>query len=1344
MEEYVEPKADESDMRINEERTRAFSEEEMNKIASTQNEILTADSIEHVTGLPANDNPIYLNLHFQMDIKEGELEPKTLNTSIFGRIKGMFDSGASINCIRTQYAYKYYRKYIRKQKDFYCTTANGAIIINEYIPLQIKSKGKWFITKFYLLNKSPYRFIISRSLFTKLGYKIIDPDGNEFNMKSQYEEMDPEFYEEFYKHMDYDIGKMKEFIQYIQAHTHAYKKNTQTTFGIAQTLKDPGYLHEVCMVGEDQAQINRSKRANEEQKDPTKDIDFGHIEDKQIRTQFTEMIYSDKAKERNSKNSRDIGTIPGIEFKIELKPGSQPVAKKPYPMSYDQSKIVRDQVSQLHDDKIVRRSSSQFAWPVILVPKPTRKGIQEWRMCVDVRGLNAMTVKDKYRIPSMRDLYRRLSGNKIFSNFDLRSAYYHIPIREEDKHKTAFITDDGQLWEWNRMAFGFCNAPAVFQRAMDEVFKDLEFVVVYLDDIIVCSKTEREHLRHLKLVYERLHKYQLKLRIEKCKFFMRELKFLGIIVNADGIRCDPGYVNEVLKFKRPANVKEIERFIGMITWLGRFIPNLSKLTAKLNELRKKDKGFTWTSEHDRHFEAILRAVSEAKLLRHPDIHKPFFVQTDASDKAIGAVLLQDFGNGYLEPIEFISRKFKESEMKWHASEKELVAIVWALKKWIRYLLPNHFTVFTDHKNLQYLFSYTGHKLSKLQRWMIFLQQFDFTAKFLPGKQNFIADYLSRDNQLDKRSIQQIIHSIEETRYQMLPIRINKEKFLKWEQHQYKIPNDIGTHTIIPVNKRPRRNPAVYNKYYGPEIWEPETYGQMKQEQHNKYIRDDPVLINKPTKEETNRISKELEQKQEEQDWSLKLNPERLVKEQKADPTIQQIAQQLQAGPKEPNEQINKDRLFINNEGVVFKKTPNGPARFYVPQSCIEDVVNYCHSGNNFYHQGVTRTTSNIEQNFYWPNIQRDVERVIGECTHCKLKNARHDKTAGLKHPILASRVFEQVCIDIVGPLPVTSCNNRYLLTIIDRFSRYVEAIPLQFITAEAIANAYIDNWLCRYGRPESLLSDNGTQFTSRIFSLVQRITNVRHKFTTPYHPQCNGMIERFHRFLKQRLALKASTHQLDYWDKDDWDTFIPAITFAYNATPHSTTRKTPYEVLYGNKARLNIDIPQNGEKEEFIGYDDYVFKLIRKLQIIRNDSFRTQYEFQQQLKRKLNKDRKPFPFKKGQWVMKRIMRTGNKAKLQFNYEGPYEIITQVGKGESYKIKEIQGDRLEISHGEHLIAWDKELHGDPKSNALCSKIEKGLIANLCLDATREQRTRNKARQLLWNRLNLSLQLVNRQL
>ena len=1346
-EEYVEADEDESDEREEGEEPRPISRTDMEQIYKTQNQLLVADSIEHVTGMPrTGDQPIYLNLHFSTAIKEGELEEKEFSTSLFGKIKGMFDSGASINCIRASYAHKYYKKYIKREKDFYCTTANGAIIINEYIPLRVRnSKGEFFITKFYLLRKSPYKYIISRELFTKLGYKIIDPEGNEFNMRSQYEEMDPEFYDEFYKHMEYpqSTPAMKQFIEYIQTHTHRASK--QSSELIARRLQTPGYLHDICVIGKDQARTpeegDPETIIDETIEDPMEDLDYGKIQNTQIHKEFKELIESEEARARNSNNSRDIGTIPGIEFEIKLKPGSKPKALKPYPMNYDQQKIVDGQTQQLYRDRIIRPSKSQFAWPVILVPKPTRKGIKEWRMCVDVRGLNAMTIKDNYRIPSMRDLYRRLSGSKIFSNFDLRSAYYHIPIKEEDRHKTAFIADDGRLWEWNRMAFGFCNAPAVFQRAMDKVFDGLDFVVVYLDDIIVCSKNEKEHLQHLKLVYERLKKYNLKLRILKCKFYMRELKFLGIIVNADGIRCDPGYINQVLKFKKPSNVKEIERFIGMVTWLGRFIPNLSKLTSKLNDLRKKNQPFLWTKEHDRHFNAILRAVSEAKLLRHPDIQRPFFIQTDASDKAIGAVLLQDFGNGILEPIEFISRRFKEAELKWHASEKELVAIVWSLKKWIRYLLPKHFVVFTDHKNLENLFNYTGNKLGKLQRWMIFLQQFDFTAKYLPGKDNFIADYLSRDNIAP--FAKEISMMIEETRYQMPIIRIDSTKHQELLNTQL-IQEEDDRSYIIPMpaaitsiaKDRSKRNKKHYNKYYGERIWDFESYGKTNPSTYNKNIRTNniPEIIPRTDKKETGKINKEIE------DWSTILRKERLTQEQYKDDEIKKIVNRIknkqgdEIETDEVGKQISRGELTINNDGLLFKRHKGGYDTFYVPKTCTNDIIRYFHYGNNFYHQGIQRTYNNIKQHFYWKNMFEQIENQVSQCEHCKLKNAKQNKNEGLYHPIMKANPFEQICLDIVGPLPVTSRDNRYLLTIMDRFTRYTEVIPLQYITAEAVADAYIDNWLCRYGPPKEVLSDNGTQFTSQVFNLVQKLSNVKHKFASPYHPQCNGLIERFHRFLKQRLAIKAHTNKLDYFDGDDWDYYIAPITFAFNSTPHPVNKKSPFELLYGTRTRLAIDIPTPTKiKEEYANYDDYVFKLIRKLQIIRNETLRSQYEHQQRMKKKLNKDRKPFTFEIGQWVMKRTINTGNRTKLQFNYQGPYEIVEKTGKGETYKIKEIDGDCVEIVHGERLIKWTKP-EGEKIKQKAKQRIDAKIINTMnkiLLINTREEKTIRKTTRHIFN-------------
>ena len=335
------------------------------------------------------------------------------------------------------------------------------------------------------------------------------------------------------------------------------------------------------------------------------------------------MVYLIKQfRDQYATRSTDIGTLPDIEFTIKLT-NDKPINKEPYPLSFHLSDILNKQILEYLKADLIEKSDSPYAFPMIMVKKPTRNNIEDWRPCVDYRELNKITVKDKYRIPAMRDLYRKLGGNKIFSSFDLKSAYHHIPIKKEDRYKTAFITDQGQVYQWKRMAFGFTNAPAVFQRAMDNIFKDLDFVVVYLDDIIVCSKTEEEHIRHLQIVFSLFAKHNLKLRLQKCEFFQTELKYLGIVVTKDGIHCDQGYVDQVLKFKKPENVKEIERFIGMVTWLGRFIPNLSKLTSSLNKLRKKNTDFIWNDEHERSYRSILAAVQNAKVLRHPDLNAVF-------------------------------------------------------------------------------------------------------------------------------------------------------------------------------------------------------------------------------------------------------------------------------------------------------------------------------------------------------------------------------------------------------------------------------------------------------------------------------------------------------------------------------------------------------------------------------------------------------------------------------------------------------------------------------------------------------------------------------------------------
>ena len=327
------------------------------------------------------------------------------------------------------------------------------------------------------------------------------------------------------------------------------------------------------------------------------------------------------------------------------------------------------------------------------------------------------------------------------------NRYFKIPTKEklyQHRHKTAFAAPDG-LWDWASMSFGFMNAPGTFQRGMDSIFGDIKGVIIYLDDILICAETEEEMLNILMEIFLRLRKNKIKATKLKSKFFMKQLKYLGHIISYEGTKPDPEYVNRVIKLKEPENVPEVNRLDGMINWLAKYIPHLSHKMEPINMLRRKGQPWIWGKAQINAFMNIKEAVKNAKILKHPNINKPFYVICDASDYATGAVLLQEY-EGIYYPVEFYSHLLDQNQRHWHISEKEILSVVLALEKWQKYLLGVHFHVYTDHRNLIQLLNYENeNKLakSKLIRWILRLQEFDFTAHYITGAEN-IADYFSRD------------------------------------------------------------------------------------------------------------------------------------------------------------------------------------------------------------------------------------------------------------------------------------------------------------------------------------------------------------------------------------------------------------------------------------------------------------------------------------------------------------------------------------------------------------------------------------------------------------------------
>jgi len=374
------------------------------------------------------------------------------------------------------------------------------------------------------------------------------------------------------------------------------------------------------------------------------------------------------------------------------------------------------------------------------------------RLCIDYRALNKITIKNKYPLPRIDELLDRLLGARYFSKIDLRSGYHQVRIAAEDVHKTAFSTRYGH-YEFLVMPFGLTNAPATFMNLMQSVFNQYldDFVIIFLDDILVYSKTHADHMMHLEYALQTLRQQKLYAKKSKCEFNKSEISFLGHVINSNGITMEPSKVDAVMKWPQPRNIHDIRSFLGLAGYYRRFVKDFSRVAAPLTNLLHKNTPFNWGVEQETAFTELKQAVSSAPVLIVPDPNKPYTVVTDASGFAIGAALCQDHRNGQ-QPCSYISRKMNNHEMNYPVHEQELLAIIHALREWRHYLHGSQFTVVTDHRSLQYLQT-QPHLSARQVRWSEFVQRFDFVVTYQAGKENHVADALSRrpDHQLSALS-----------------------------------------------------------------------------------------------------------------------------------------------------------------------------------------------------------------------------------------------------------------------------------------------------------------------------------------------------------------------------------------------------------------------------------------------------------------------------------------------------------------------------------------------------------------------------------------------------------------
>ena len=767
---------------------------------------------------------------------------------------------------------------------------------------------------------------------------------------------------------------------------------------------------------------------------------------------------------------------------------------------------------------ICTRANSAWSSAITVVAK--KNG--EWRSCGDYRALNAVTLPDRYPIPNILDFNQGIAGAKVFATIDLKRAYNQIPVAPEDVDKTAVTTPFGSF-AFLAMPFGLRNAAQTFQRFMDEVVRGLDFVYVYIDDILVASADEDEHLRHLETLFERLNTYGISINTEKSCFIGEEVDFLGFRVSSDGITPLPNKVQAIKEIPRPSNIKQLLRFLGAVNFYRACIPHAAEIQQPLYDLtadcrtptgKFRNKELVWCEEAERAFDDTKKALADAVTLSHPDPQAELALFTDASDHAIGASLNQRV-NGDWRPLGFFSRKLTpvQRSAKYSAYSRELLAIKESIKHFRSQVEGRQFVVFTDHKPLTFAFVRPHHDATeKTIRDLDYISQFTTDIRHVSGEDNAVADALSRVESICFNDFSDVAIA-QQTDEELRSLIASADSSIKL--------------VAVPLPRRhaPRQTRSVTS---------PTTH------ESSSSASSAPSLSSPASASPAS------------------ASPSRPASSRAASPSAS-------SGP--PSSSASSGQtLSASSATTTHRSSPEElllwvdaahPSRPYLPHQFRRQAYEQIH---NLAHPGAKRTLTQVSHRFVWPNMKKQVKQWAKECQACQLaKVSRHT----LPHPgvfVEPDERFAHVHIDIVHLPP--SEGFRYCLTAIDRFTRWPEAWPLTDMTADTVARTFFEQWICRFGCPSVVTTDQGRNFESQLVASLNKMTGTIRQRTTSYNPQANGIVERLHRTLKSSLMAAG---------RDRWTESLPIILLGLRASIKSGIETTPAELVFGTTLRLPGD-----------------------------------------------------------------------------------------------------------------------------------------------------------------------------